>query len=351
MKNKKLVLLLLLPPALLLLGYLHWLTNWERMADPVMARNITDKEKYRPDAWSGEIVTQDETAIWYEDRVREHFPMEGDQERIEYIMQGWNSFFEYIPEDVDSYIVPIPIPILYEKEGTADYQHYRNFVETLSERTEYKGEVIDLYETLAEHKDEYIYYSKTKALTNRGGYYAADGLLSAMGERGLPELEEYEEELYVMDESSELTYLYFLPGSKGYCEVFNIDDNGQIHSMKKPVLRKRGTGPGSVIVGSYRDWAVIEGDGEKEAGAVLLIGDNSAKVMTPFLANHFRQVYYVFLNWDYHFGTAYHPIDKIFEEYDIRKVVLAQWASDIGGVGEMTAFRELRRQGGGENFD
>ena len=351
MRNRKLILLLLLPPALLLLGYLHWLTNWERAADPVMARNITDRERYRPDSWSDEIIAQDETAIWYEDRVREHFPTEGDQERIEYLLQGWNSLFAYIPEGVDSYIVPIPIPILYEEEGTEDYQRYRNFIRKLSERAEHKGVVTDLYETLSEHKEEYIYYSETKALTNLGGYYAADGLLAAMGEKGLPELAEYEEELYVMDESSELTYLYTLPGSKGYCEVFNVNDSGLIHSMKKPVLRKRGTGPGSVIAGSHHNWAVVEGDGGKEEGVVLLIGDNSAKIMAPFLANHFQQVYYVFLDWDYYFGTEYHLIDRIFEEYDIRKVVLAQWASDIGQVGKMRAFRELRRLGGGENFD
>lgn len=336
--------LLLLPPALLLLGCLYWLTNWERTADPVMARNITDRERYRPDAWSDEIIAQDGTAIWYEDRIREHFPMEGDQERIEYILQGWNSLFAYIPEGVDSYIVPIPIPILYEEEGTEDYQRYRNFIRKLSERAEHKGVVTDLYETLSEHKDEYIYYNETKALTNLGGYYAADGLLAAMGERGLPELAEYEEELYVMDEASELTYLYSLPECKGYCEVFTIDDNGRVRSMKKPVLRNAGAGAGSVIAGSHHNWAVVEGDGGKEEGAVLLIGDNSAKVMAPFLANHFQQVYYVFLEWDYYFGTEYHPIDKIFEEYDVRKVVMAQWASDMGGVGKMRAFDELRKK-------
>lgn len=351
MRNRKLILLLVLPPVFLLLGYLHWLTNWEREADPVMARNITERERYRPDTWSDEIITQDETAIWYEDRVREHFPAEGSQERIEYLLKGWNGLFSYIPEGVDSYIVPVPIPILYEKEGTEDYNRYRSFMEALEKAAGNKGEVTDLYETLKEHREEYIYYGETRALTNLGGYYAADGLLAAMGEGRLPGLSEYEEELYVADESRELTYLYSLRGSKGYCEVFTVDDGGQVHSMKKSVLRKRGAGPGSVIAGSGRNWAVVEGDGEEETGAVLLIGDNSAKVMAPFLSNYFQQVYYVFLEWDDCFGTEYHPIHKIFEEYDIRKVVLAQWASDMGAVGKMRAFGELRKKDGGESFD
>lgn len=350
MKNRKLILLLLLPPAFLLLGYLHWLTNWERVEDPVISRNITDKERYRPDGWSEEIITQDETAIWYEDRVREHFPIEGDEERIEYILQGWNNFFVYIPEGVDSYIVPIPIPILYEKEGTEDYQRYQNFIKGLSERTEHKGEVIDLYETLAEYKDEYTYYSETQALTNRGGYYAADGLLAAMGEKGLPELTEYEEELG-KEVSGELTYLYYLPGSKGYCELITIEDEGKVHFVKKPILRDGGAVDGSVIADGYHNWAVIEGDGGKEEGALLLIGDRSAKVMAPFLANHFQQVYYVFLDWDYYFGTEYHLIDRIFEKYDVRKVVLAQWASDIGRVEKMAAFSELCKEDGGTKID
>lgn len=351
MKNRKLILLLLLPLAFLLLGYLHWLTNWERVADPVMSRNITDKERYRPDGRSGEIITQDETAIWYEDRVREHFPMDGDQERIAYILRGWNGLLAYIPEGVDSYIVPIPIPILYEREGTEDCRRYKDFIEGLSERTGDRGEVINLYETMSEHKEEYLYYGETGVLTNVGGYYASDGLLKAMGESGLPALAEYEEELYVMEEASELTYLYSLPGSKGYCEVFTVDDSGQVHAMKKPVIRDGGAADGTVIADGYHNWAVIEGDGGIEEGVALLIGDRSAKVMAPFLANHFQKVYYVFLDWDYYFGTKYHPIDKIFEEYDIRKVILAQWASDIGEVGEMTAFSELRKRDGGDSFD
>lgn len=350
MKNRTLILLLLLPPVFLLLGYLHWLTNWEKNADTVMARNITDREQYRPDTWSDEIIMQNETAIWYEDRVREHFPAEGNQERIEYILQGWNSLLEYIPEGVDSYIMPIPIPILYEKEGTEDYKCYRSFMEALEKAAGNKGEVTDLYEALGEHREEYIYYSETRALTNLGGYYAADGLLAAMGEGGLPELEEYGEKLG-KDVSGEVTYLYYLPGSKGYCELVTIEDDGKAHSVKRPVLRDGGAVDGSVIADGYHNWAVIEGDGGKEEGTVLLIGDKSAKVMAPFLANYFQQVYYVFLEWDDYFGTRYHPIQKIFEEYDIQKVVLAQWVSDMGAVGKMTAFDELRKKDGGESFD
>lgn len=349
MRRKKLILLLTLPPALLLLGCLNWLTNWEkeRMADPVMSRNITEREQYRPDAWSEEIVTQDATTIWYEDRVREHFPAAGNAERTAYMLQGWKNFCAYIPEGVDSYLVPVPVPILFEKEGAEDYRLYQDFIESLSVRAGAESSVVDLYEALAAHKEEYIYYSETKALTNLGGYYAADGLLEAMGEEGLPELAEYEEELYYgTDALSELTYLYSLPGSKGYCELFTVEENGEIRSRKKPILRKSGAGDGSVIAGtgSRHNWAVAEGDGGVEKGVLLLIGDSSAKVMVPFFADHFQQVYYVFLNMDSCFGTEYHPIDRIFEEYDVRKVVFAQWASDIGRAEEMAAFNELCRK-------
>lgn len=344
MRSRKLIFLLILPPALLLLCCLSFLTNWEKAgaADPVMSRNITEKEQYRPDSWSEEIIAQDETTIWYEDRVRERFPAEGSGERIEYLMRGWENLSASVPEDVDRYIVPIPVPILFEREGAEDYSLYRDFVENLSVKAGQESIVIDLYEALGEHREEYIYYSETRALTNLGGYYASDGLLTAMGEESLPELSRYEEELYYgKGMSSELTYLYSLPESKGCCEVFTIEDSGEIRSVKKPVLREGGAGDGSIIAENYHNWAVVEGDGEKEKGTLLLIGDSSAKVMAPFLANRFRQIYYVFLDWDLYFGTEYHPIDRIFEEYDVRKVVLAQWASDIGKAERMTAFGEL----------
>ncbi len=349
MKSKKWILLLALPPALLFLGCLNWLTNWERerMADPVVRRNITEREQYRPDAWSEEIVTQDETTIWYEDRVRERFPTSGNAERTAYMLQGWKNFCACIPEGVDSCLVSIPVPILFEKEGAEDYRFYQDFIEGLSVGAGAESSVVDLYEALAVHKEEYIYYSETKALTNLGGYYAADGLLEAMGEEGLPALSEYEEELYYgTDALSELTYLYSLPGSRGYCELFTVEEDGEIRSRKKPILRKNGAGSGSVIAGtaSRYNWAVAEGSGGEEKGVLLLIGDSSAKAMVPFLAEHFQQVYYVFLNLDSCFGTEYHPIDRIFEEYDVRSVVYAQWASDIGRAGEMAAFNELCRK-------
>lgn len=353
MRSRILVLLLALPPAVVLLCCLDWLTNWEKAADPVMSRSVTEREQYRPDAWSDEIIMQDETTIWYEDRVRERFPTEGCEERIEYILRGWRNLSACISEGVDSYVVPIPTAILYEKEGEEDRKRYRDFIDELSTELGQAGQVIDLYEALAEWKEEYIYYSETMAITNLGGYYATNGLLQAMGEGTLPDLEEYEEELYygVSASEDEITYLYSLPGSRGYCELFTIHENGQIQSAKKPTIRRGGAGTGSVIAGGNHSWAVVEGDGEEEAGTLLLIGDESAKAMVPFLANHFHKVYYVFLNWDPWFGTRHHSIDKIFEEYDVRKVVLAQWASDIGNADKMAAFQGFCKLDGGKDFD
>ena len=328
--------------AVVLLIFLDGLANWERVTDPTDEKGVEEKDLYRPQDWSEEIVMETETAVWYRDRTRERF-LSVNREWMENMRRAWVNFSKLVPEEIPRHVVPIPPPVVYEQGFEADLSAYRDLVRGLTE--ELNGEVVDLYPALAEWSGEYIYYPEQSSLTNRGAYYAAAQLLNVLEGASLPPLEDYDEELYY-SEGNELTYLYSLPGSRGYCEQFTVQDDGGITSVKKAVFRKHEVGNGSIIASSVRHWAVVEGDGAEEAGTLLLIGDGSGKAMVPFLANHYRRVYYVPVAADHYFGTEVQPLGEIFEKYDVTRVVYVQWASRIGDQSRSAAISVFMGQEG-----
>lgn len=342
-KRRGLLTALLLSLAMVLLIFLDGLANWERVTDPVQEKGVERKDLYRPDDWSEEIVMESKTAIWYQDRVRYRFLPMG-QAQLENLLRSWKRLSGLIPENTERYVVPIPPPVVFEEGCDADAAAYRELLRNLTE--ELDGEVIDLYPALEERSGEYTYYGEETALTNQGAYYAANQLLTALEGEALPPLENYDEELY-HGSDTDPTYLYSLPGSKGYCQQFTVGAGGEISSIKKALLRKHEVGSGSVIASQACHWAVVEGDGEEETGTLLLIGDRSGKVLVPFLANHYRRVYYVNLEEDLWLGTEIHPVEGIFEKYDVKRVIYMQWAPHIGDQSWCAAMSAFMGQEGG----
>lgn len=259
-------------------------------------------------------------------------PVEKDRERSRKMAENWKNFLQVVPGQVKNYILPIPEPIIYEEGFESDYKAYEDFLELLSGQLGENSEVINISEDLEKYKAEEIYFKCKSSLTCRGGYYAAGSVLKKLDKGSIPDLDMYEEELYHTPDgnSDEADYLYTLPGSKNYCEIFNIQDNGKVISWKSPIIRKGEVEEGTVMGGEFFDWAVVEGDGEPERGVLLLMGDISAKMMVPYLANYYNRIYFVCLEGNGDFGTRYNPVEDIFEEYQISEIVYAQKASDIG---------------------
>lgn len=317
--RRRLALALLLAAAALL--WLDWLVNWDHHLDPTEVKVVTDRERYRPGERSDNIVSENEMAVWYEDRVRYRYPA-ANMERVERLLQVWDNFSLHVPPEVERCLVSVPPPIVFESGYEGDLEAYRTLIQGLSEGTE----IVDLYPILAKHEDEYIYYRESEELTNRGAYYAANALLEKLEGESLPPLEDYTEELYHRS-SLEPTYLYSLPGSKGYCEAYTARE-GAVQSVKRPVLIKSGASAGTVFGEAL--WAVVEGDGEEDKGALLLIGDRSGKALAPFLANYYHRVYYLSLVWDGQAEIRLQPVEEIIAEYDVRKIVYAQAGPYMG---------------------
>lgn len=322
--------------------FLDRLVNMDRRNDPTDQKAVEAKDIYRDLEDSELILLQNEKEVVYEDRKRTRFSMADLQERASYLIKCWKHMCGHIPENVTKYVIPLPTPILYEEGYEEDQKAYQEYVSLLCKNLNPDTEVLDISGSLAIHAGEGIFYRYLDSLSNKGGYYAAETLLESMGEKELPMLSEYYEELYSIygeGDAIDPTYLYTLPDSKNFCEVFRKDDGGKITSKKCPVVIKRGQQGGSVITGGRYEWAVIEGDGTE--GAVLFLADDSGKAMAPYLANRCRQVVIVSLNWGEAFGNKTYPIEDFLEAYGITTVILAQDSSKMGTAGYSHALNKF----------
>lgn len=329
---------------LVLTVFLDRLVNMDRQNDPTDKRTMEATDIYRDLGYSELILLQDEREVIYEDRKRTRFSTADIQERASYLTKVWERMCEHIPENIVKYVIPLPTPILYEDGYEEDQKAYQEYVSLLYKNLNPDTEVLDISESLKIHADEGIFYRYLDSLSNRGGYYAAEVLFERTGEKELPMLSEYYEELYSIygeGDAIDPTYLYTLPNSQNFCEVFRKNNEGEINSNKCPVIIKRGQQGGSVVAGGSYEWAAIEGDGTE--GAVLFLADSSGKAMAPYLANCYRKVIIVSMNWGEAFGSKAYSIENFLEEYGITTVILAQDSSKMGTVGESHVLNKFMK--------
>lgn len=327
------------------------LTNIDRKKDPLDQKVMEEKDIYREQGWSELVISENEDRVIYEDRERERFSAGDVRERASYFTDIWNHMCQYLPNTIEKYVIPVPAPIMYEAGYEEDRDAYQEYLRLLREGLNSDTKLGDISERLAGHIEEGCFYRYSNSLSNRGGYYAAEALLEMTGEEPLPALTEYREELYPASDEGDVfdyTYLYTLPGSKNYCEVFRKDDEGQIHSRKYPVISRREKQSGSVVTGESYEWIVIEGDEEEES--VLLIADDSGKAMAPYLANRCHKVILVDLEWGRAFGTGEYSVENFLRQYHITKVVCAQNASKMGLAGNSRVLNKFVKEDG-EMYD
>lgn len=331
--NKKIFIAVGIGFMLVAVVFLDRLVNIDQKKDPLDQKVMEEKDIYREQDWSDIVISENEDQVVYEDRRRTRFSSVDIQERALYFGNVWNNLCQYIPDTVEKYVCPLPTPILYEDGYEEDENAYQEYLKLLRENLNTDTKVGNLFGSIEDHIDEGCFYRYTDALSNRGGYYVANTLLDMMGEKSLLALEEYREELYSVRSEGDVpdpTYLYTLPDSKSYCELFQIDAEGKIYSQKYPVVAKRGRQEGSVLKDGNYEWAVIEGDGAKDA--VLLIADNSGKAIAPYLANQFHKVIVVCLDFGSLFGTGEYSVERFFEQYHITKIICAQDVSKMGKI-------------------
>lgn len=135
-------------------------------------------------------------------------------------------------------------------------------------------------------------------------------------------------------------YYYLLPGTVDDAEVFDIDSIGKKVSYKKPLITSSGTNLGAFIEGGYTR-AIVEGeshDKERADEKIMLICDESGKLLAPYLKDYYDGVYVVNIREDYEFID---DIQEIVEEHNISEMVIAQSVIEMGAKGHYRALSKV----------
>lgn len=181
---------------------------------------------------------------------------------------------------------------------------------------------INVYDTLMEKNDEYIYYYTDHHWTSLGAYYAYTQIIEALGQEALP-----------LGEKTTLTEDFngtifsksgvrYAPSDAIdiYTRNFDIeieDANGVINSTIYNYDKLESNDMYTVFLGGNDPLVRVQGDGE---GKLLMIKDSYSNSLVPFLAQHFEEIHLIDLRFyklsisDY---TYFNNIDQVLIAYSV----------------------------------
>jgi hypothetical protein len=163
---------------------------------------------------------------------------------------------------------------------------------------------IDAYSSLADHKDEYIYFRTDHHWTALGAYYAYAKLMEQMGETPVP-LDQYEASdipgflgtAYKQTLSPKLkshpdTLTYYTPFTSYTYTMYSSTNKPVARNVVDPKYAKLSSTYYAAFLGGDFPWGEITTD-NKNGKRIVVIKDSYANAFVPFLLPHFTKVYYL----------------------------------------------------------
>lgn len=299
---------------------LNYIVSFGNIEDATKHISITRKDLYNENGLpigqglSKIPVYEDEDKVIFSDRILQLFNPE--LQEADNAALSTELLRNQFSQDIPFLIMPIPPRSVIEDYGQQKQiynEFFNNFKTQLSENIQY----IDILPTLLNHSDEYLYFRTDTLWTAKAAYYASKVLCENLGIEPIP-LEGYEEYMFkeifgslhlrekldsnlsmqvkntVEQIPGDRIYYYLLPDSANRTEIFNYE-NGEVVNRKKPTVVRSGSGVATFVGGTF-DWAVVEGDSKEETKkdkSVLLLCSSDGRMVAPYLANYYENVYVV----------------------------------------------------------
>ena len=280
---------------------------------------------------SDTIILEDDLYIYFDDRIVEKY--NNDSRTNEESIERIQSFFNVLPENVNKFVSLIPMAITYEK-----VEPY-NETSILAINTIYEEldmNTIDIHSVYKEKKEDYLFYRTDPRITSLGAYYIAKEFLDLKGIE-IININEYREDrraklfgIYMLLEKSTLsaTYedtvvSYFLDGSTNK-QLVTVRKDDEVLTYESPTIAISRRGVDVFVEGSISD-SILYGDGNESS--IIVIGDNSAKVVSTWLTPYYKHV--IVINSAFYVKTRSEFFD-LFNEYNVTDVLLVESISSIG---------------------
>ena len=229
----------------------------------------------------------------------------GSFERGSEYAKTLNSYKEKLGDMVNVYNMCIPtafayyLPTKYESEYASQYENIRNIQSQLENVID-----VDIYNTLAEHSDEYIYFRTDHHWQPLGAYYAAEVFAERAAVNQFPDLSTY----------TKIDYEGFCGTLEGFAKSNELSQNPDLFTYYKPAnlesitttyYDSNFTNPVesmlffddfemknaySTFLGDDREIAKI--DTNVQNGRTLVIfKDSFGNALVPFLTQSFEHIY------------------------------------------------------------
>lgn len=261
-----------------------------------------------------------------------------------------NSYAEALPEDVRLYALLAPTSAAFtlpeEYAGLFPDQHaiIKNVAAGLNERFR----SVDIYPTLAAHRDEYLYFRTDHHWTQRAGYLAYLQLAGAM------DIPAYTESAFTLRDSG-VSFLGSIETETGSPRLAKAPDRlyyYEIPSQVEYVFWDNEAVPHTNSVGVYKPWYLTQpnkyaffmgGDLpyirlKTDAGTgrkLALIKDSYANTILPFLTMHYDEIHVIDPR-----NSSFNAL-QIIEENDIKEVLFVNYARVVSLPKFLTQLREL----------
>lgn len=287
--------------------------------------------------------------VVFTDRVLLRFRVPAEEIALDAAV--YKSVLDLIPEEVNQYVMLVPLRIFYEQ----DWRGYAGDMQTAAEQfaalMPQDCTCISLFDALPSGENQYIFYRTEPFWTAEGAYYGAAEFLGVKGET-IPALQSYREELYQSFEGSlfkltgqskgddttydDRAYFYTQPDFYNQERLYRRQEDGSYRAVLEPVLSKSRTGL-SAYVGNYTfSHAIIKGS-VKNGKTLLLIGDSSARIMASYFTEAYETVYVINQIWYSQDETVF---SEIFQDYSVTDVLMVESMSALGS--ELNRSRIMR---------
>ncbi len=244
-----------------------------------------------------------------------------------------NGIGAMLPEGTSAYLMLVPTQIEFDTSSYAELSSsQKDTIDAVYGALD--GTVgVNVYDSLAEHADEYIYFRTDHHWTQRGAYYGYAALMEAMGEQALPldgmkkgSLEGFLGYLYNQANVQEYvqyadTIEYFMPG-ENYAVKAKIIEFGELVEYEARIYYTPEVGGGvsyGVFMGSDHPFATVETD-VRNGKTALVIKDSYANALLPFLTSHYETLVIVDPR------SYYGALSDIFAEYEVDDVIVINYA-------------------------
>ncbi len=244
-----------------------------------------------------------------------------------------NALAGSVGEDVNIYdmIVPISTGVYLDVElqkelGSSDQ---KEAIQYIYDGLEDKVKVVDVFATLEDHNDEYLYFRTDHHWTALGAYYAYCEFMKQKEMEPTP-LESYQTMVFdnfvgtmysYCNQASALgsnpdTVTAYIPLATNDMQFTNIDGETMDYNVIADVSTWAGSSKYNCFIGGDQPIGWIHNPARADGSACLLIKESFGNAFAPFLVDHYEYVYIV----DY----RYYPTGllSLIQEKNIKDVLL-----------------------------